>query len=593
MNTKSTWVWLALAAILFAAVLGVEKFWRQPPLPVALLLPNFRAATVTSVQYTPPGQFEIRADRTNGVWELVKPIVYPAQKASLETLLDTLERLAPLQIISGAELRHRTNADEEFGFQNRRMLTLQSGHDVRPLQFGNRTAPGDGVYVQLVGGENVFVVDAQLLDLLPSKPDDWRDTALLDLPLSAFNRLSVSNATVVVQLAQAGTNQPWRLTFPIPARADNERLMAALQQLNATRVRQFVTDNPAADLERFGFPTPELELTFARDTNVLTTLQFGKSPTNDSTLIYARRVGQPSIFTVERQTLKPWLISLNEFRDPHLLSVLPAVTEIEVSGYDPFVLQRAATNAWQLKDNPLPVDQELAESLLLTLPAAPIQQYKDSITTEDLQRYGLAEPHRTVRLYAALAGTNALAVELAFSTPTTNGLVYVRRADENPVYAIRNTDYGKLAVADWQLRDRRLWRFVETNAVRMILRRGDHQLDLRRAGASAWASVPSSRAINGSEVEAVVKQFAALNAVAWLGRGAEARAAFGITTNSLQVEIELKDGTRHQVEFGRPTPDGYPVAAVTLEGTPWCFEFPLMLYKYMEFTLLNANVFPP
>ncbi|HNQ72067.1 MAG TPA: DUF4340 domain-containing protein [Verrucomicrobiota bacterium] len=593
MNTKSTWVWFTLAAILFAAVLGVEKYWRQPPPAVVPVLPNFHAAAVNSVQYTPPGQLEIRADRTNGVWQLVKPIVYPAQKAGLEALLATLERLAPLQTISSAELRSHTNVDEEFGFQNRRMLTLQSDRDTRPLQFGNRTAPGDGVYVRVVGGESVFVVDAGLLDLLPGKPDDWRDTALLDLPPAAFDRLTVSNAAAVVALAQGGTNQPWRLTFPIPARADNERLLAALQQLNATRVRQFVTDQPSADPESFGFLTPELTLTFARDTNVLTTLQFGKSPTNDSTLIYVRRAGQPTICTVERQALQPWLISLNEFRDPHLLSTLPAVTEVEFSGPDPFTLQVSPTNTWQLKGSPLPVDQELVTNLLLTLLAAPIQQYKDSITAEDLSRYGLATPQRVLRLFVASAGTNALAAELAFGAPTTNGLVYVRRADENPVYALRNTDYGKLAVADWQLRERRLWRFAETNAVRMLLRRGGHQLDLRRAGANAWASVPPSGNINGSEVENIIKQFAALNAVTWLGHGDASRATFGITTNSLQVDIELKNGTRYQVEFGRPTPDGYPVAALKLEGESWCFEFPLMLYKYMEFALLNAGAFPP
>src|SRR6478736_2511076 len=276
MNSKSTWVWLTLAAVLFAAVIGVEKYWRKPPPSLVPLLPNFRLTAVTSVQYTPPGQLEIRADRTNGQWRLVKPISYPAQATSIDTLLTALQQLAPMQTISGAELRQHPKADEEFGFQNRRTLTLQSDTEMRPIYLGNRTAPGDGVYVQVVGGESVFVVDSQLLELLPTKPDDWRDTALVDLTHLTVNHISVSNAAAVVQLSQVTTNQPWRLVFPIPARADNERLITSLQQLHATRVKQFVTDNTAVDLDSFGFQTPELELSLARGTNTLVTLQFGK-----------------------------------------------------------------------------------------------------------------------------------------------------------------------------------------------------------------------------------------------------------------------------------------------------------------------------
>lgn len=596
MNSKSTWVWLTIAAILFAAVFGVEKYWRKPPPVLQPLLPNFRAAAITSVQYTPAGQLEIRADRTNGQWQITKPITYPAQATSIETLLNALQQIAPMQTISGAELRQHPKADEEFGFQNRRTLTLQTENDMRPIYLGNRTAPGDGVYVQIVGGESVFVVDAHLLELLPTKPDDWRNTALVDLPHLTFDRLSVSNAAAVVQLVQVATNLPWRLVFPIPARADNERLITSLQQLHTTRVKQFVTDNPAADLESFGFQTPELELALARGTNPIVTLQFGKSPTNDSTLIYARRVGLPSIFTVERQALKPWLIPLDAFRDPHLLTQIPALAEVEVGGQEPFTLQLgASTNGWQLKDSTLTLDQEWVNAFLLTLRTVTIQHYKDSITGDDLPRYGLAEPQRTIRLFhrPGTDSTNTLFAELAFGTPMTNGLIFVRRADENPVYAINNADYGRLALAGWQLRTRQLWRFSETNTVRMVLQRGERKLDLRRASVNAWASIPPSRAINGSEVENIVKKFGALDASLWIARGEANRAALGFDTNSLSVSIEMKDGTRHDVEFGAPTPDGYPIAAVKLEGETWFFEFPLMTYKFMELALLNPAAFPP
>jgi hypothetical protein len=172
--------------------------------------------------------------------------------------------------------------------------------------------------------------------------------------------------------------------------------------------------------------------------------------------------------------------------------------------------------------------------------------------------------------------------------------VYVRRADENPVYAIKIEDYARVAVAGWQLRDRQVWRFAPTNAVRIVLQRGARQSELRRVGAGSWMFAGGSQGVvTGSEVEKTVTQFGALDAGVWLARGDAARSDYGFSTNSLRVTLELRDGTKHEVEFGGASADAYPYAAVKLDGETWIFEFPVILYKYLEFTLLTPAAFPP
>lgn len=597
MNSKSTWVWITLAAVLFAAVVGVEKFWRQsPPAPVALL-PGFKAASVTSVQYIPAGQLEIRADRTNHTWQLSKPITFPAQAASIEALLTALQQIAPSQTISGGELRQHANADEQFGFNNRSTLTLLDEQGRRQLYLGSRTAPGDGVYAQIVGVEGVFVVDAQLLRFLPAKSDDWRDTALVDLRGQGLDRIVVSNANTVVEIRQLATNELWRLTAPMSARADNVRLGEALQKLHTTRVTQFITDALGADLDSYGFHTPELVLTLAHGTNVLTTLEFGKSPTNDSTLVYVRRAGAASVLTVEREPLRAWLAPLNEFRDPHLVTLtqFQPVWEVQVSGAEPFVLHRTPTNTWRLGDSDLPVDLGFVKEFLLPLFTAPIQQFRDAITPADLPEFGLEAPVRRIALVGgSIDGvTNQVLAEVAFGPPT-NGLVYARRTGENPVYAIKIEDYAPLARSGFQLRDRQVWRFAPTNCVRIVLQKGERTSELRRTGPGAWMFASGSQGvINGSEVEKTVAQFGALDAGLWLARGDAQRGDYGFKPDGLRVTMELKDGTKHTVEFGGKTVDDYPFAAVQLNGETWLFEFPVIAYKYLEFTLLNPAAFPP
>lgn len=594
MNTKSTWVWLTLAAVLFAAVFAVEKYGRKAPPGLVALLPQFQATTVTSVQFTPAGQLEIRADRTNRTWQLLKPIRYPAQAASVDQLLVALQQLAPAHTIPSAVVRQRKNADAEFGFDKRTTLTLYSGETSRQLIIGARTVHGDQIYVQVVGTEGVFVVDARLLQLLPGKADDWRDTGLVDLRPLIFDRLLVSNATTVVQLQQETTNAPWRITAPISARANNDRLAELLQKLHATRVQSFITDDPRSDTESFGFHTPELELTLFQGTNTLVALQFGKSPTNDSTLVYARRAEFPTIVTIERQALAPWLVPLEKFRDPYLITRQRAVDEIEVRGVENFVLQRATTNTWKIVDSDMPVDAGLVGKFLLTLVAAPVVKFMDSITEADLPKYGLSAPARQIRLRtkATNGTTNTLIAELAFGD-VKEDIGYVRRADENPVYAIGIEDYARLSVAPWRLRERKLWRFSETNVVRLIVQREGRQKEVRRLGVNSWTFAGNSQGIlNGAAVEETVHRFGELDASEWVGQSEDQRAALGFGTNTLTVTFELKDGTKHEVEFGGESPDKYPYAAVKFGAQTWFFECPLVPFELLKFYLLNPAAAP-
>lgn len=596
MNSKSTWVWITIAAVLFAAVFGVEKYGRKPAPELVALIPDFKAASVTAVQFfASAGRLDIRAERTNKNWRLVNPILYPAQAASIEGLLLALQQLAPAHTISGEEVRQRKNADEEFGFATRTMLTLYSGEQSKQLLIGALTAHGDQIYVQVVGGDSVFVVDARLLQLLPSKTDDWRDTGLVDLRNLVFDRIVVSNATAALQLQREGSNGLWRLAVPIQARADNQRLLESLQKLHATRVAAFVTDDARTDADSFGFQNPELELTLAQGTNVLVTLQFGKSPTNDSTLVYARRNGLASVVTVERQSLASWFGPLNQFRDPRLVSVTRPVEEIEIRGAENFTFQRASTNTWKLVDSDLPVDSRLVGEFLLALVTSPITDFKsDSLTAVDLPKYGLAEPSRQIvlRTRSASGTTNTTLAELSVGDVNAgDGVAYVRRADEpNSVYAIGIVDYARLVRASWRFRERKIWQFSETNVVRVTVLREGQKSEVRRLEANTWAFPPGTPGIpNGAGVEETVHRFGELAVSEWVDRGEEKRAQFGFSTNSMLVIFELKDGTKHELEFGGESPDKYPYAAVKLDGQTWFFECPLAPFKFLEFYLLKPQ----
>jgi hypothetical protein len=543
------------------------------------------------VQFHPPAQLEIRADRTNGAWQLTRPIVYPAQAAGIETLLGTLEHLAPAVVISGAEVRQRKDADAEFGFTRESSLTLQGGEERYQLLFGALTAPGDQVYVKVVGIEGVSIVDANLLKLLPRTPNDWRDTALVNLQSALFDRIAVSNAAAAFELQRNSSNLLWRMTRPLAVRADTARIGEALQRLHTTRVTKFVTDD-LSDLDPFGLNTPQLELTLAQGTNVVATLQFGRSPTNDSTLVYARRLGLNTIVTVPAKSLEAWHEPLNVFRDPRLVTFTRPVDQLEFRNGESFTLQRAASNSWRIVGSDLPVDSGFVDEVIATLGNLRIAQFKDSITESDLPRYGLVEPVRQMVISATVTNggattTNQVLATLAFGAAEEER-IFARRADENSVYGVHLEDYARLPVAAWQLRERQLWNFSAGEVVRLFVTQNGQQLELRHAGTNSWALAPGSQGIiNEFAVEETVRWFGQLAATAWAGRGEELRERFGFSATGLTVTLELKDGTRHAVEFGGMSPEKYPYAAVKRDGQTWFFEFPLGLHQLVTFALVK------
>ena len=586
MNPKHTWIWLFVAAGLFAFIFFFERHLQRAAPGPSPLLPGFKASAVSSVRVLPAGQSEIRVERTNSAWLMTRPIAAAAAATQIEKLLATLEQLVPATVVSPGELKHRPQAEVEFGFENPlTSLVLQDGGANPRIQIGAHTAPGDQVFLRVVGREDVFVVDAEFLALLPRGTNDWRDAALIDLRALAFDRITITNATGPMELQLDPTNGNWRMLRPMQTRADGRRILESLQALQSLRIEQFVADGAPADLEPFGLQRAALDLGFQSGTNPVALLHFGKSPTNAPAQFFARREGFNSIVTVPAESLTNWSKSFSHFRNRHLLAWPAELGEIEVRGREGFVLQRVSSNSWQVASQKFPVDAARAEDFLTTLKEMEIIEFvKDAITDPDLRTYGLTSPvYQVILKSTAQAGvTNPPLVQLSFGTNVADK-VFARRADEDSVYAVKLADFLRLPAAGWQLRARRIWNFNEGELARVTIRQGAKTRGLLRAGTNSWTFAPGSQGvINEFAVEETAHRFGELTATAWSAHGDAAREArFGFGTNSLALSFELKRGEKLDVEFGDVAPSGYPYARVALEGEPWVFECALGLYQLM------------
>jgi hypothetical protein len=610
MNSKTTGIWFMIAAVLVAAIFALQR-WLQPAAPESSsLLPELRAADVTGVQIIPAGAMEIRALRTNGSWLLTKPVVYPAQSAAVEALLDALQKLVPATRLNADEFRQHQNADAEFGFEMPRLsLVLEAAGQRRQLLVGNLTPPGDQVFLRVVGREGAFVANADWLNkLIPRSANDWRDTALVAASHGVLDWIVLTNGTRIIELRQNPSNHLWRMVRPFPARADAEHITEALQNLQTARVAQFITDDAKADLSAFGVQPAELDLWLGHGTNFLSALHVGKSPTNQPARVFVQRNGWPVIATAAREPLTAWRGAVNDFRDSHLLELTAPVAEIEVStrrspdsigtedgrGPTRFTLQRQGSNTWQIAGGKFPVDAESVQLFLKALADLRIPEsgsVKDVVTAPDLPAYGLEPPARQITLRTAADDTNSVLVQLSFGT-NQNNLVFVRRADEDFMYAVTADACSRLPESDWEFRERRLWNFTENDVAQITIRQNGKTRQVVRHGANKWSLAPGSQGfIDTHAIEETAHRLGTLTAVGWVGHNMSEPEKFGLQPDNLSLTIELTGGAKYTVDFGAPVSNQTALAAVTLEGERWAFVFPPVVYQFvLSYLTIPASV---
>jgi hypothetical protein len=589
MNSQTTWRWIIVALALFASILVHQRYFRKAGGGPVRVLPNLRTAAVTSVQIRPAAQAEFRVCRTNGTWQIMEPLVYPAQGLSIERFLAALDQLTPAAYLAAHELRNHPNTDEEYGFAAPQVSIAieQPGYTPR-LRVGARTTPGDQVFLQVVGVEGVYVVNADFLKDLPRTVDDWRDAALIKLGGLEFDRLAITNGAKILELRRDATNKVWRMEFPLQGRANGARVEEALLLLQNIRVRQFLPEDPKADLDAFGLQTPDLELALGQGTNTVARLQFGKNLTNDPHLVYARRMGLNAIVVVPKDPLASWYRQVNDFRDPFLVTWNTPVSVIDVHGQDNFSLQQRTNDAWRVLPQDIPADAGLVKDLLAALGGLQIVEFtNDVVTAPDLLAYGLAPPVQRYILRAATTNspsgpTNPILVEVDFGTNQADK-VFARRADEGFVYAVKFADFQRLPTVSWEMRDRQIWNFSTNDVKGVIIEQQGRVRRLVRNGPNDWAFAPGSQGdINVLAVEEAVRGLCQMTAVAWMALGDEYRARYGFTDKDQRVTLELKNGDKASVEFSALASPNSPYAAVTLAGQLWIFQLPTWLHDYAQ-----------
>lgn len=454
------------------------------------------AKTVTHLELVRTNQ-TIVLEKTGATWTLQKPLAVRADASAVNAILDELEFVDRTRTLTAKELAGMSRA--EFGLTAPRLtLKLQAKTGLTTVHIGNETPAQDALYVTVDDQPAVFVVRKTAFDRSNQTLDQLRSRTVFELAPASATRLEIKTADRSIELTKSNG---WVLARPLAARADQTKISELLTDLENLRVADFVSEKPE-DVHTYHLDEPDREVVVTTGaTN--TTLLIGKPLTNATGQVYAKLKHANAIFTIAAEPARKFAVPINDLRDPHVLTgPAAAVTAITIArDAEKISLQRAAAG-WQIT-SPVTVagDDGAVRQFLDDLAALRVKQFTADVAT-DLDKFGLATPALTVNL----TGATDL---LVGAVDASNGVRFVKRADEPFIYGVETNATDCVPVAYGAFRSRVIFDFKPDQITKLTV----GEVTLGRDEQGKWKLIaPAQGVLDVDAANAVAALVAGLRA---------------------------------------------------------------------------------
>lgn len=493
MRTKVTLVLLFLNVALFFFIFRFERHWRTEDSwrEARRRVLGVETADIRSLDIAGSGR-KLALVRRGDDWFVTQPFEWPANPIAVNRIVTELQLLEHETTFYVRDLAKNGQSLADYGLDHPKLTVAftsgapEPGATAAPkttvLRLGDTTRDGRRLYLLSPDGERIEVVDQSLSRSLALTFEEIRSDAIFTIPVFEARSLNLQTAPPAsLRISLRRDGNIWTFETPIIARANKNATELAINDLDALRVKSFVTSNPPATLPA---DKPSLRISLEgnnrRETLVLgdaigTTAIPTGAATQPDIEYYAQLEGRAALFTVAIPArLKDKLDHAQDtLREARLLVFDPdAVTAITLSAPNqPAVtLQRletgatgAANAAWQIvlrgdggqAPQTLPADRTAVARLLQQLSLLSAQKFQsDAPRDADLEAWGFNRPEREIAL--TLPGAAPLSLQIGL--PARLGSVaYARLPAVSPsVYAIDADFLREVPIAPRAWRERTL-----------------------------------------------------------------------------------------------------------------------------------------
>jgi hypothetical protein len=356
-------------------------------------------AGVRRVEIRGPGGFvQILKDPKTG-WQIQQPVAALADPKQVEAFLGKLYQLRIEDFVA-----ENVSDFAVYGLQGKTRQISLGGVDgtSRMLEIGDAIPDRPGlVYARRADDTSVFVLKAEVLDLLMVKGDGFRDVRVLSLAAKDISYVSVEHGTEQLELTLDPAGR-WYITKPVSWEADPQAVANLLGLWGSAVITEFNNAPEAATAEWtlvFGSAAPGKTNTL----EVLPTL--GK---RDGLRI--RRDGEKNVYQINLPQVPDTLADRLYYKDKRVWRLKKDDIQkvaMEKMAHPRQVIERQVDGGFapaQTNGN-VRLDDGSVAKLLDGLAAVSTTGYV-AYNPQDLAIYGLAEP--SVALHIGLVGTNQL-----------------------------------------------------------------------------------------------------------------------------------------------------------------------------------------
>ena len=481
----------------------------------------------------------VRLQREGEAWQVVEPVKAPGSRTAVDELLAS---------VMTAKIDREIDPDPkslaDFGLDKPAAdltLTLQDGTTLG-LQLGAKNPTGVWVYARERDKPAVFVLGESVLRDATRPVDDFRDRTIL-----AFDSKEVTGFEIVLPdetLAVEGEPRAWRITRPVPLRADNETVREFLDKLAGQKVREFVTEAPGRR-DVYGLERPvRVTIHSGKDKDrVSRTLLLGKvDPAKKG--VYAMRAGEPGVMLIPEDVYTQVPKNVGVLRNKMLVEIdRDKVARLEIRSPKGTVTVGRENGQWKIvAPEALAADQVEVGAVLARLADLRAQGFLG----EDAAAVSRILPKPQVRVAVTDLDGAVTTVVLAPSRETRGGApsAYAAVAGQGPVVLVEARLLDELARSANDLRDRRLLAELEPRDVKRVrLQAGGQTMVLERSGDTDWRVLePAKGAANGSKVDDLLFSLRALRWKEVVSPEGEEPARYGLDAPTLEVGLFREDG---------------------------------------------------
>lgn len=462
MRTKVTLVLLFLNVALFFFIFKFERHWRteRASLEARRRVLGAEAADIRSLEITSTasgGSFSLA--RRGDTWWVTKPVEWPANPPAVSRITNELLFLEHVTSFNVKDLAKNDQSLASYGLDKPKLTVSFSSGELGgsksapiTLAIGDATKVGNNLYVLSPDGQRIHVVGRALLDSLTLPFEQVRAETLLTIPVYEARALILQPAAPALRTYVRREGSRWLFETPILARAGKSAIDLTINELNALRVKSFVTQNPPTTAPRLRIT---LEGNNRRETLLIgapvatpapATSAPGKTPRPDPEY-YAqfedRLSPRAALFTVAipDALLEKLGNAQEDLREKHLLdfdaSAVSAIT-LTAPNQPELVLQRLDTKGsqpgitapregvWQIirrgdaaqGPQTLPADRAAVQRLLEQLSLLAATKFlTESAAATDLENWGFNRPEREISLILDGPPTTMVSVQIGRATP--------------------------------------------------------------------------------------------------------------------------------------------------------------------------------